>query len=372
MTMALGCRWTGGILGIVVLGTALLNTSEVAADSISDWARMRAIVPRGYVCRSTVRAPKIDGQLDDPAWQAAAWTDRFVDIEGRAKPKPRFLTRVKMLWDHKHFYIAADMQEPHVWGTLTRHDSVIFHDNDFEVFIDPDGDTHEYYEFEMNALNTGWDLFLPRPYKDGGRADNSWDIPGLKTAVHVRGTLNDPSDVDRGWSVEIAIPWKVLAVSANRKSPPASGDQWRVNFSRVEWRHLIKDGSYAKVPRKREDNWVWSPQGIIDMHRPEKWGTVQFSDGKTATRFRPDPAAPARTALMTVYHHQKSYVRKHRTWAASLKDLGLGSEKWAGLSGPPVIELTSKGYVATAEIRTPGGGTQRWRGRWDSRLSRVR
>ncbi len=369
MTIFSRFRW---VLGILVIGAGLLDTPRVAADSKADWARMRAIVPRGYVCRSTSRPPKIDGRLDDPAWAAAAWTDRFVDIEGKSKPKPRFLTRAKMLWDHEFFYIAADMNEPHVWGTLTRHDSVIFHDNDFEVFIDPDGDTHEYYEFEMNALNTGWDLFLPRPYKDGGRADNSWEIPGLKTAVDVRGTLNDPSDVDRGWSVEIAIPWKVLARSANRKSPPASGDQWRVNFSRVEWRHLLKDGKYAKVPGKREDNWVWSPQGIIDMHRPEKWGIVQFSDGKTATRFRPDPAGPARTALMTIYHHQKSYVGKHRKWAGSLKDLGLGSEKWIGLSRRPVIMLTPKGYVATVEIRTAGGETQRWQVRWDSRLSRVR
>ena len=62
------------------------------------------------------------------------------------------------------------MEEPHVWGTLTKHDSVIFHDNDFEVFIDPNGDTLEYYEFEINALNTGWDLFLDKPYRQGGRA----------------------------------------------------------------------------------------------------------------------------------------------------------------------------------------------------------
>lgn len=46
----------------------------------------------------------------------------------------------------------------------------------------------------MNALNTGWDLRLPKPYKDGGPALNEWEIHGLKTAVHIDGTLNDPSD----------------------------------------------------------------------------------------------------------------------------------------------------------------------------------
>ena len=75
-----------------------------------------------------------------------------------------------MVWDDKYLYFAAEIEEPHVWGTLTQHDSVIFRDNDFEVFIDPNGDTHEYYEFEMNALNTGWDLFLAQAvqlWRDG-------------------------------------------------------------------------------------------------------------------------------------------------------------------------------------------------------------
>src|ERR1700757_1138190 len=115
-----------------------------------------------------------------------------------------------MPWEAGYFYVGRGHEEPHVWATLTRHDSIIFNDNDFEVFIDPDGDNHEYAEFEINALGTSWDLFLPRPYKDDGAADNSWDIAGLKTAVHVAGTINNPNDRDSGWSVEIAIPWEAL------------------------------------------------------------------------------------------------------------------------------------------------------------------
>lgn len=209
----------------------------------------------------------IDGKLDDAAWQKAPWTADFVDIEGSAKPAPRFRTRARMLWDDRYFYIGADMEEPQVWATLTRHDSVIFHDNDFEVFIDPNGDRNEYFEFEINALNTSWDLFLPKPYRDKGTADNGWEIPGLKTAVHVRGTLNNPADRDDGWSVEIAIPWAAFGARARMPLPPRAGDEWRVNFSRVEW-------TQPKGPK--EDNWVWSPQGLIDMHLPERWGWVRF------------------------------------------------------------------------------------------------
>lgn len=233
--------------------------------------------PRTYDCPRASTPIVIDGRLDDPSWTAAPWTADFMDIVGDAKPQPRFRTRAKMLWDDEYFYVAAEMEEPHVWATLTKHDSVIFHDNDFEVFIDPDGDTHEYYEFEINALNTGWDLFLDKPYRQGGKARNDWEIPGLRTGVHIRGTLNNADDRDSGWSVEIAFPWKVLGEFAHKPAPPNPGDEWRVNFSRVEWQHEVIEGKYRKVSNTKEDNWVWSPQGVINMHVPEKWGRVHFN-----------------------------------------------------------------------------------------------
>jgi hypothetical protein len=229
-----------------------------------------------YDCPRATGPVVIDGRIDDAAWKTAPWTGYFVDIEGDRRPRPRFRTRAKMLWDENFFYIAAEIEEPHVWGTLTRHDSIIFRDNDFEVFIDPNGDTLEYYEFEINALNTSWDLFLDKPYRHGGKARNDWEIPGLRTAVYVQGTLNDPSDRDIGWTVEIAFPWKALGEFAHKPAPPNPLDEWRINFSRVEWQHEIVDGKYRKVPNTREDNWVWSPQGEINMHIPERWGRVRF------------------------------------------------------------------------------------------------
>ena len=125
--------------------------------------------PEGYVCHRLAEPITIDGKLNDRAWRGIPWTADFVDIEGAVRPRPRFRTRAKMAWDDRFFYVAAEMEEPHVWATLTKHDAVIFHDNDFEVFIDPDGDNHEYYEFEINALNTGWDLFLASPTATAAR-----------------------------------------------------------------------------------------------------------------------------------------------------------------------------------------------------------
>ncbi len=229
-----------------------------------------------YTCNKIHKILKINGKINEQAWSSAPWTHDFVDIEGSAKPKPRFWTRAKMLWDEEYFYVAAEMEEPHLWATYDKHDMVIFHQHDFEIFLDPDGDGLHYFEFEMNARNIGWDLYLAKPYKDGGKADDSYEMPGLKTAVHLRGTLNRPQDKDRGWSLEIAIPWSTLNRGPRPAVAPKDGEKWRVNFSRVEWVLDVVAGKYEKRKGLKEDNWVWSPQGVINMHVPEKWGIVTF------------------------------------------------------------------------------------------------
>lgn len=365
--------WVATFLGVCIgMACAGSTMGRAQADGPAvrpsgDTLELRA-APKGYVCYRALTPVQIDGRLDDDAWKAAPWTDAFVDIEGDARPRPRFQTRAKMLWDDTYFYLAALLEEPHVWGTLTRHDSVIFQDNDFEVFIDPDGDNQEYYEIEINALNTEWDLFLKKAYRDGGPAMNEWEIPGLKTAVHITGTLNHAADTDKSWSVEFAIPWKVLAEFAHRPAPPRDGDQWRVNFSRVEWRHEIKNGQYHKVPMTREDNWVWSPQGVVDMHRPERWGYVQFSMGVLGTAsYRPDPAGPIRDRLMQVYDAERTFFARNKRWATTLEDLN-----HAGMpasSGPAVtLAAAPNGYEAAITFSRPGGKPETWTIRQDSRL----
>ena len=348
---------------------AVLGASAVETSWGNDWDKMEPIKPRGYVCYRATEPIEIDGKLDEQSWQSVPWTNDFVDIQGDAKPRPQFRTRAKMLWDDEYFYVGAELEEPHVWATLIQHDSVIFYDNDFEIFIDPNGDNHEYYEIEINAFGTEWDLLLIRPYKDGAPAVNSWEIPGLKVAAHVDGTINDPSDTDRGWSVEIAFPWKVLKECAHRAAPPADGDQWRINFSRVEWEIEIVDGKYKKIPDKPEDNWVWSPQGIIDMHRPEKWGYVQFSTAEIGkAEYQPDPAASARDLLHRIYYAQRDYRNKHGRWAENIAELGIKSAGYKNTAGEPQIETTQSGFEVVVEVRYPDGKIVRWHIRQDSRV----
>ncbi len=154
-------------------------------------------------------------------------------------------------------------------------------------------------------MGTVWDLFLAKPYRDGGTADSAWDIDGLRAAVFIDGTLNDPTDTDSGWTVELAIPWSALAAHAPGGRFPRHGESWRMNFSRVEWPVDVVEGRYRKqidpttgkpLP---EHNWVWSPQGAVNMHLPEMWGIVEFSGSQVDDSAHPiqaaDPAARVET-----------------------------------------------------------------------------
>jgi hypothetical protein len=210
---------------------------------------------------------------------------------------------------------------------------------------------------------------LKKPYRDGGPAHNDWELPGLKTGVHVDGTLNNANDLDHGWSVEFAIPWNGLAQYAHRTTPPRDGDQWRVNFSRVEWRIEIADGQYRKIPETPEDNWVWSPQGVIDMHRPERWGYIQFSTAAPGQAvYRIDPAGPIRDRLMQIYHAQNVFKKNNQRWATRLEELKLPDAR--GLPEHSVsLRSTANGFEAAITVIPPGGSAKTWTIRDDSRIA---
>ena len=337
---------------------AFLAAMLVCAGAQAQWSPVArpalAFQPRQYIAYRTSAAPVIDGKLDEADWDQAAWTEDFVDIEGPAKPRPRFRTRAKLLWDDDYLYFAVEMEEPDLWATLTERDSVIYHDNDIELFIDPEGGTHRYMELEINQFGTAWDLLLTKPYRDGERVPyNGWDIHGLKIGRQLRGTLNQPGDRDHGWTVEVAIPWRALRESYGPVLRPQPGEQWRLNFSRVEWQTKVVDGAYQKL-QQPEDNWVWSPQGVINMHYPEMWGVVQFSGrtvGQAADSWRDDPSLAAKWLLREIYYAQRGYYAKHQRFARHLGQLGLTLKPVAGYAWPPRLYATPDQFSARLEGR---------------------
>ncbi len=339
-------------ISIIIAGAYFLCPFNAKAQSEFKGLENLFTTPLNYVIYHTNTAPVIDGDINDATWKQAAWTTDFLDIEGDSKPKPPFATKVKMLWDDSCLYIAAQMQEPNVWAFKTHHDDVVYHDNDFEFFIDPNNTTHQYFEIEINPINTIFDLFLNSPYRDGGNPLTTWDAKGMRSAVKVQGTVNNPSDTDKGWTVEIAIPLKSLAVGDHFRIPH-DGTLWRINFSRVEWDTNIKDGKYVKQTDtaghpKPEHNWVWSPQGVINMHFPERWGYLLFSNNNTGgTAFTMPYSEDQKRYLWLIYYRERMYFGEHQTYALTLKEFGLGDKIM--VDGKPdqlVLEATPHQFMA--------------------------
>lgn len=283
---------------------------------------------RVYQAPKILTPPVIDGLLSDNCWKAAKWSAFFVDIEGDKKPSPFLETRVKMLWDTSHLYIGAELEETDIWGYITEKNVPIYkYCNDFEMFIDPDRDNHNYYELELNVLNTIWELTLVKPYRNGGPAIDPTNLLGLRTAVAYQGSVNEPTDVDSCWTVEIAIPFEDLHnyrkehTRVLQKPKPIPGDVWGVNFSRVHWDHEIIDNTYRQIPDRPAYNWVWAPQGIMSMHEPEKWGLLFFSDSQS---YEPDWNEEAvRDLLMELYHAQLIFKKENGYFVNSIEEMNL-------------------------------------------------
>ncbi len=246
-----------------------------------------------------IRQPvKVDGKLDEPFWRLAPTSPRFKDIITGGPTLHD--TRVTVVWDDENLYLGYRVVEPFVRASFTNHNAPVWQENDVEFFV---AGRDSYFEFEINALNTTYEMFFiwEDAYESGGFAavpefarsqlrpfngvgfsthprgnrlrHPDWPFPGLRTAVFVDGTLNNDSDRDRGWTVELAFPWrgmKWLAKADNRALPPRDGDEWRMDFSRFN--------SYKEAPPAEDSGgWVWTRHGAWDSHIPECFARIRFS-----------------------------------------------------------------------------------------------
>jgi hypothetical protein len=241
---------------------------------------------------------KIDGRLDESVWRQAPRSPRFKDI---LTGQPTLhSTYAAVLWDDTNLYVGYRIEEPFVRASFTTNNAPIWQENDVEIFI---AGRDAYYEFEINALNTTYEVFFiwTEAYERGGFAASpefsrsnlvpfngvdftnhprgkrlghfDWHFPGKQTAVFVDGTLNKDDDHDRGWSVELAFPWKGmvwLAKADGRSAPPKEGDTWRIDFSRF---NHYKEAA----PAKDSGGWVWSRHGVWDSHIPECFPYITFT-----------------------------------------------------------------------------------------------
>lgn len=282
--------------------------------------------PKSYTLY-TVKTPiKIDGDLNEKVWIDSPWSDLFIDIEGDLKPAPANKTRVKMMWDEKYLYIAAQLEEPHVWANKRPEKDIIFRDNVFKIFIDPDNNMNDDFEIQINPQNNMLFLIMNKPYRDGGVPVSGWEPIGYQSAVKINGTINKSEDIDEGWTAEIALP--LSAFSFNPKDAKQN-TRFRINFLRTNFDFSVKDGVYSKALDSTGKAFpphyaCWTSQGIINMHYPERWGYTIFSEKPAREKgesFLLPYSEKQRKYLWLTYYRQKEYFKKNKRYASSLNEL---------------------------------------------------
>lgn len=212
-----------------------------------------------YEVHRAKAAPRIDGQLDDAAWQAAKPVTFVFPWAGQTGKKQKTVAR--LTWDSDNLYVAYECEDGDITALHTRHDDPTYKDDAVEIFIAPPGVRNLYIGLEMNARAVLYDYLYPFPQ----RLIKKYDLAGVRVAVSSKGTLNNSADQDQGWNLEVAIPWRAFADLADNPVPK-TGDRWIANMNR--W-----DGT---EPSRRLSQ--WSDSGMVkpDPHFPDRFGQLLF------------------------------------------------------------------------------------------------
>ena len=217
-----------------------------------------AALPEYHVPK-VARPPSIDGKLDDEAWRGAPAVRLGSSMDGSTTARRTIL---RMVYDDANLYVAFDAEDPDVWGTFRKKDDPIYTEDACEVFIDADGDGATYNELQVSPHNVTFDASFVARRSDLAEAVK-WDS-GMKTAVEVKGTIDDNSDTDEGWTAEMQIP--LARLNKVPRLPPAKGDVWRFNAYRLE--HLVRG--------KQVEGQAFSPLFVGDFHHLPRFGKLIF------------------------------------------------------------------------------------------------
>jgi hypothetical protein len=183
--------------------------------------------------RRALSAPRIDGRLDDDAWQAAIPVSGFHVVRPDYAPEAKHATRVRLLYDDEYLYVAAEMMLRDGRRSIRVRDlrrEFDFSENEnFSFTVGPLGDRRTAYQFSVTPYGSQRDV---QAFDGGDQMNENWDaLWRTRTAI-----------TDSSWTAEIAIPWATL-----RYAPDAT--QWEVNFLRNA-RHALETSAWAPFPRQ--------------------------------------------------------------------------------------------------------------------------
>ncbi len=214
-------------------------------------------IPRYEVKRAS-SAIVIDGKPDDKAWASAGKIELIFPWDAQTGPKQKTIAR--LLWDDQYLYVSYECEDADIVAQHTERDDPTYLDDAVEIFINPmPSQTGIYYGLEMNARATLYDYVM----YESKYLFKQFNLQGVKLATHLDGTMNAHGDKDKGWSLEVAIPWANFDALSKR---PVAGAVWSANINR--W-----DGM---EPNRRMSNWSDPVQPRPNPHVPARFGQLVF------------------------------------------------------------------------------------------------
>jgi len=190
-----------------------------------------------------VHAPKIDGNLDDEAWQNIPVANNFIqNFPDYGKPS-LLKTEVKIIYDDNAIYVGAYLfDDPAlIRKQLTARDEERQKDVDyFAVFLDTYHDRQNGFEFVVTSMNVQSDAKLSpnQELEDGEYGDKTWDAV-WESKVNMKGD---------GWIVEMRIPYISLRFSKKETQ------DWGLQLMRSERR--INETSFWNEVKPDENGFV--------------------------------------------------------------------------------------------------------------------
>ena len=195
-------------------------------------------IVEAYRLEPGVPAPKIDGKLDDPAWQKAKPISGFIQlVPDRAKPATDD-TAFYIAYDPHHLYVAFrcyDAEPDKVVNRIVRRGGNIYDSDVISFFMDPHHDHRTGYKFATTPGGVQSDAYR----FDDIRSDSSWrGIWWLETGVD-----------EQGWVAEFKIPF------ANFRFPDKSEQVWGFDVERVHrrkdevtvWKQMTQAGATTRM-----------------------------------------------------------------------------------------------------------------------------
>lgn len=231
-----------------------------ARAGITDWvdllhAGLHWPPPPRFDIPRTAGPLRIDGVIDEQDWNGAAvFRGQYRFDEQRRDGNSTITWR--LLWNEDYLYVAFECDDPDLQAPPVERDKEVFFHDCVEVFVLPRLDTGVYWEFVMGPQGSLYDGIRFKKWDEWGFVGReSADLAGLRWAVKVHGTLNDSSDRDQGYVVEVAIPFKELPELS--RITPAAGMELRLMLARMD---KSKDGftPYAFIPLLGWGHNIWN------------------------------------------------------------------------------------------------------------------